>query len=61
MEGVECMELTLGNGTVESLWIRIKEQTNNADGIVGVYYRPPRPDDDADKSFIEGLRCCCLF
>lgn len=29
-EGLECLELTIGNGTVESLWIRVKGQTNNA-------------------------------
>lgn len=27
MEGLECMELTFGNGMVESLWVRIKGQT----------------------------------
>ncbi|RMC04892.1 hypothetical protein DUI87_18067 [Hirundo rustica rustica] len=46
IEGVECMELTAGNGTVESLRIRIKGQTNNADAITGVHYRPPGQDTD---------------
>lgn len=35
IEGLECMELTIGNGTAESIWIRIKGQINNADIIMG--------------------------
>lgn len=31
MEGFQCMELTIVNGTVESFWVRIKGQTNNVD------------------------------
>lgn len=31
VEGIECLEFTVGNGTVKSLWIRIKGQINNAD------------------------------
>lgn len=49
MEDLECMEFTVGNGTVESLWVRIKGQTNNADAIVGAYHRRPTQDDDADE------------
>lgn len=26
MEGLECMELTFGSATLESLWVRIKRQ-----------------------------------
>lgn len=29
MEELEYMKLTAGNGTVESLWVRIKQQTSN--------------------------------
>lgn len=36
IQGLECTELTVGNGTAESLWVRIEEQTNNANIIVGV-------------------------
>lgn len=39
-EGLECMELTVGDGTFESLWITIKWQTKNVDVIVGVSYSP---------------------
>lgn len=37
-------ELAVGDGIVESLWVRIKEQTNIVDVIVGVYYKPPNQD-----------------
>lgn len=35
-EGLECVELTAGHSTVESLWVRGQGQTDNADTIVGV-------------------------
>lgn len=28
MEALDCMELAVGENTVESLWVRIKEQAN---------------------------------
>lgn len=43
------MELTAGNGTIESLRVRIKGQTNNADVIVGVCCRALNQDDDVDE------------
>ncbi|KAJ7428099.1 adaptin ear-binding coat-associated protein 1 [Pitangus sulphuratus] len=56
IEGLGCLELTVGNGTVESLWVRIKGQTNNVDVIMGVYYRPLSQDSDANKLFFEELK-----
>ncbi|KAJ7397530.1 hypothetical protein BTVI_134533 [Pitangus sulphuratus] len=50
------MELSVGNGTVENLWVRIKGQTNNADATMGVCYRPPSQDNDIDEFFFEELR-----
>lgn len=55
-EELECLELTAGNGAVESLWIRVKRQTNNADVTVGVCSGPPSQDSDTDKLFFEELR-----
>ncbi|KAJ7417669.1 adaptin ear-binding coat-associated protein 1 [Willisornis vidua] len=55
-EELECMEFIVDNGTVVSLWVRIKGLTNNANIIVGVYHRPSSQDDDADKLFFEELR-----
>lgn len=56
MEGLEHIELTGGTGTPESLWVRIKGQTDNAEVITGVCCRPLRQDDNADKLFFKELR-----
>ena len=40
-EGLDCMELSIGDDMVKSLWVRIKGQANKGDVVVGVYYRPP--------------------
>lgn len=50
------MELTVGSGTLESLRVRIKGQTNNSDIITGGCYRPLRQDDDADELFFKEQR-----
>ncbi|KAJ7404365.1 mitochondrial fission process protein 1 [Pitangus sulphuratus] len=55
-EGLECMELTVSNDTVETLWVRMKGQTNKVDITLAVYYTPPSQDDDTDKLFFEDLR-----
>lgn len=44
---------TLGDGMVESLWVKIRGQTNNADVIVGVYYGLPSQDEDTEKLFFK--------
>ncbi|KAJ7407222.1 hypothetical protein BTVI_63707 [Pitangus sulphuratus] len=56
IEELEHMDLTVGNGTVKSLCIRIKGKTNNVDIIMRVCYRPPSQDADANKLFFEELR-----
>ncbi|GAB0182550.1 hypothetical protein GRJ2_000720300 [Grus japonensis] len=55
-EGLDCTELSVGNDTVGSLWVRIKGQANKGDVIVGVYYRPPSQDDATDELFFKELR-----
>lgn len=55
-QGLDCVELQVGDGKVESLWVRIKGRTNKGDVVVGVYYRPPGQDDSADKLFFTELR-----
>ena len=50
-----CMVLTIGDDTVESLWVRTKGKANKAD-VVGVYYRPPSQDDHTDESFCKESR-----
>lgn len=46
------MELTVGIGTVESLWVKLKGQMNNVDVTVVVYYSSPIQDDDVKKYFL---------
>lgn len=50
------MELTVGNGSVESFWIRPKGQTNHVTVTVGVYYRPSSQNNDTNKLSFEQLR-----
>lgn len=54
VEEVESMEITSGSGTVESLWVRIKDQANNADVIEGVDCRHPIQGDDNNELLFEG-------
>lgn len=56
MEGMEYMELTADNGTIESLWVIIKGQNNNVDVFVGVCYGPLSQDHSTDKLHFEELR-----
>ncbi|KAJ7417795.1 mitochondrial fission process protein 1 [Willisornis vidua] len=58
-EGLDCMQLTAGSGTVESLCIRIKGKTNNMDYIMEVCYRPPNQDDDTIELFLEEFWDTC--
>jgi len=57
-EQLECIELCLGvdEEGVESLWVRIKGQAHMDDVIVGVYYRPPDQEEEADESFCRQLK-----
>ncbi|GAB0208021.1 mitochondrial enolase superfamily member 1 [Grus japonensis] len=55
-EGLDCTGLSVGDDTVESLWVRIKGQANKGDVVVGVYYRPPSQDDATDELFFKELR-----
>ena len=47
---------SVGNDTVESLWVRIKGQANKRDVFVGVYCRPPSQENNADELFFKELR-----
>lgn len=49
MEGQERMELTTGYNRVETLWVKIKVQTNNEDVIMGAFYRPSRHNNDINS------------
>lgn len=43
-EPPECMELCLRVND-KSLWVRLKEQTNSGDFVVGAYYRLPDQEE----------------
>ncbi|KAK4806898.1 hypothetical protein QYF61_012619 [Mycteria americana] len=51
------MELCLGmdEETPESLWVRIKEQTNTGGIVVGVCYRPPDQEEQADEALCKQI------
>lgn len=46
MEGLDCMELMVHNGTIDSLWLGMKGQANSVDVIVD--YRPHSQDGNTD-------------
>jgi len=50
------MELSVGNGMAEILWVRAKGVAYKGDVVVRVYYRPPSQDDDTNELFFEELR-----
>lgn len=50
------MELAADSGAAESLWIRIKGKKSNVGVTVGVYYRLPSQDKDANKLVYEELK-----
>ena len=49
------MDLCLGMNEelVESLWIGIKGRTNFSDIIVGICYRPPIREEQADEPIVD--------
>ena len=56
-EKLHCIEYCPGadEQLVESLWVRIKGQAGMGYTVVGVYYRPPDQDEEADKAFYRHL------
>ncbi|PKU47277.1 adaptin ear-binding coat-associated protein 1 [Limosa lapponica baueri] len=51
----ECLELNNVNDSVECLWVRIKEKANKTDIMVGVSYRLPNQDVEADEILCKQL------
>ena len=54
-ECFDCLELDDGNDRVECFWVRIRGKANKADIMVGVCYRPPNQDEEADEIFSKQL------
>ncbi|GAB0210050.1 hypothetical protein GRJ2_003470800 [Grus japonensis] len=56
--GIDCMELSLKNSNVqvESLWVKIRDQGNKGNFVVGVYYKPPGQEEKVDEEFFLQLQ-----
>ncbi|PKU40120.1 adaptin ear-binding coat-associated protein 1 [Limosa lapponica baueri] len=54
-ECFDCIELDSSDDKVECLWIRMKVKANKGDFVLGVCYRPPNQDEEADEVFYKRL------
>ncbi|PKU34425.1 toll-interacting protein [Limosa lapponica baueri] len=54
-DNFEFLEHNNVNDSVECVWVRIKEKARKADTIMGVCYRPPNQDVEADEIFYKQL------
>ncbi|KAK4810854.1 hypothetical protein QYF61_008826 [Mycteria americana] len=54
-ECFDCLELDDGDERVECLWVRVRGKAKKADIMVGVCYRPPNQDEEADEIFCKQL------
>lgn len=50
-ECFDCLELDSGDKRVLCLWVEIRENSNKAGVRVGVCYRAPKQDEEADAIF----------
>jgi len=50
-----CTELDDCDDKVECLWVKMRGKANKADILLGVYYRPPNQDEEADEVFYKRL------
>ncbi|GAB0207576.1 hypothetical protein GRJ2_003223300 [Grus japonensis] len=54
-ECFDCLELNNCDDKVECLWVRMRGKANKADILLGVCYRPPNQDEEADEAFYKRL------
>ncbi|PKU37652.1 rna-directed dna polymerase from mobile element jockey-like [Limosa lapponica baueri] len=54
-ECFDCIELDSSDDRVECLWVRMKGKANKGDFVLGVCYRPPNQDEQADEVFCKRL------
>ncbi|GAB0207400.1 mitochondrial enolase superfamily member 1 [Grus japonensis] len=54
-ECFDCIELDDCDDKVECLWVRMRGKANKADILLGVCYRPPNQDEEADEAFYKRL------
>jgi len=55
-ECFDCLELDDGDNRVECSWVRIRAKANTVDTMMGVSYRPPNQDEEANEIFYKKLR-----
>ncbi|PKU48697.1 egf-like repeat and discoidin i-like domain-containing protein 3 [Limosa lapponica baueri] len=61
--GIDCTELSLknSNAQTESLWVKIRDQSNKGNFVVSVYYRLAVQGEEVDeKFFLQLLEASCL-
>jgi len=51
----DCIELNNCDDKVECLWVKMRGKANKADILLGVCYRPPSQDEEADQVFYKWL------
>ncbi|KAK4828567.1 hypothetical protein QYF61_027657 [Mycteria americana] len=54
-ECFDCVELSNYGDKVECLWVRMRGKASKADILLGVCYRPPNQDEEADEAFDKQL------
>lgn len=57
-DGIDCTELSLknSNAQVKSLWVKVRDQANKGNFVVGVYYRLPDQGEEVDEQFVLQLQ-----
>jgi len=51
----DCLELDDCDYKVEYLWVKMRRKANKADILLGICYRPPSQDEEADEVFCKRL------
>ncbi|KAK4808573.1 hypothetical protein QYF61_009876 [Mycteria americana] len=54
-ECFDCVELGDYDDKVKCLWVRVRGKAKKADTLLGVCYRPPNQDEEADEAFYKQL------
>ncbi|KAK4808570.1 LOW QUALITY PROTEIN: hypothetical protein QYF61_009873 [Mycteria americana] len=54
-ECFDCVELGDYDDKVKCLWVRVRGKAKKADTLLGVCYRPPNQDKEADEAFCKQL------
>ena len=57
-ENLECIKVNYGDCdcSIECLWVKVKGVISKQELTVGICYRPPNHDDDADETIYGALK-----